>query len=365
MDKWTYISPVGNGSAHTRFQEKPYYSEGLYDLNHGLYAWMVPNGSWGESNAGLIVGDGESLLVDTLWDLTYTRAMLDGMQTLTNQAPLRTVINTHADGDHWFGNQLVGSATIITSAASLQEMYHTKPQSLILLGKLGQWCNRLGFIPGAGQVGHWFQNMVAPYDFASVVPQFPTQTFSGTLTLTIGGREVQLIEVGPAHTQGDLMVYVPDAKTLFSADIVFIGSTPVMWAGPVENWIAALDRILALDVDTIVPGHGPITDKAGVQQVKDYWTFVQAAVRQQYEAGRSPEQAAQEIALSAAFQEQFFAAWNSPERIMTSTHTIYRQLNGQTTPPSVPQLINILRKQALLAHRLPEAQPAVMRKPTH
>jgi len=44
-----------------------------------------------------------------------------------------------------------------------------------------------------------------------------------------------------------------------------------MWAGPVENWLAALDQILEMDVETIIPGHGPITDKNGVQQVKAYW----------------------------------------------------------------------------------------------
>ncbi len=60
------------GRQRTRFGETPQYPEGLYDLGNRVYAWMVPNGSWGESNAGLVVGEGESLLVDTLWDLNFT-----------------------------------------------------------------------------------------------------------------------------------------------------------------------------------------------------------------------------------------------------------------------------------------------------
>ena len=118
MDHLACIAP--SGAKLTRFKEAPRYAEGLYDLNHGLYAWMVPNGSWGESNAGLIVGDGESLLVDTLWDLKYTRAMLEAMRSLTDATPIKYLINTHADGDHFWGNELVTGAEIITSKASYE-----------------------------------------------------------------------------------------------------------------------------------------------------------------------------------------------------------------------------------------------------
>jgi glyoxylase-like metal-dependent hydrolase (beta-lactamase superfamily II) len=353
------IAPTG--AQRTRFREIPKYAEGLYDLNHGLYAWLVPNGSWGESNAGLIVGDGASLLVDTLWDLNYTRAMLDAMRPLTEAAPISTVVNSHADGDHCWGNQLVAGADIITSQASFDEMGRIQPKSMILLGRVGKVLSAARLL-GADKVGHWFQNMVAPYDFQAVTFTPPTRTFTGELTLNIGGREVQLIGVGPAHTRGDLMVYVPDAKTLFSADILFIGSTPVMWAGPVENWIAALDWILDLDVDVIVPGHGPLADKSGVSQVKDYWEYVTAQVGQRYAAGMSAKEAAFDILLSDDYARQPFADWNSPERMMTNAFTLYRHQQGRTDHPQVPELMNILRHQALLAHQLPDAQPAVMRK---
>ena len=82
----------------------------------------------------------------------------------------------------------------------------------------------------------------------------------------------------------------------------------------------------------------------------------------------SPRDAAYDIVLSGdadlsvRLAQQPFAGWNSPERIMTSTHTIYRNLQGRTDHPKVPELMNIMRKQALLAHELPNAQPAIMRK---
>ncbi len=359
MSKPQLIAP--SGAKKTRYGEVPRYDEGLYDLGQRVYAWMVPNGSWGESNAGLIVGDGEALLVDTLWDVKYTRAMLEAMRPLTHDAPIRTVVNTHADGDHWWGNQLLPEAAIYTSRASFDELLSVQPRSMLLLGRVGRMLSAVGAF-GAGQVGHWFQNMVAPYDFQEVTPTLPSITFSGEITLDAGGREVQLIEVGPAHTHGDLMVYVPDAKILFSADVLFINSTPVMWAGPVDNWLSALDRILGMDVDIIVPGHGPITDKDGVEQVKGYWEYVKAEVAQRFAAGLSAKDAAHDIVLSDDFARRPFSSWNSPERMMTNVHTMYRHLSGRTDHPKVPELMNIMRKQALLAHQLPEAQPAVMRK---
>jgi len=358
MDKWTRIGPE-QVPARTRFNEVPKYEEGLYEIDKKLYAWMVPNGSWGESNAGLLIGEGESLLIDTLWDLKYTRTMLDTMEPLIGTAPIRTVINTHADGDHWWGNQLLPGTEIIASKAACDEMLHIKPISMVLMGKvLG---NLFRFL-GAGHVGHWFRGMVLPYDYQEVTPTLPTRTFEGTLTLEVGGRDVHLIEVGPAHTKGDILVHVPDARTLFCSDIVFWGSTPVMWAGPIENIFAALHKILEMDVDTIIPGHGPITDKSSVQVVLSYWEYVHKEAKRRYEDGMSTGKAAYDIVLSKEFRESPFADWNSPERMMTNVHMLYRQYKGKKSSPKIPELLNILRKQARLAHKLPDAEPAIMRK---
>ena len=73
----------------------------------------------GESNAGLVVGDGASLLVDTLWDLPLTRRMLAAIAPLTAEAPIETLVNSHSDGDHWWGNQeLEGIQIVATDAAA-------------------------------------------------------------------------------------------------------------------------------------------------------------------------------------------------------------------------------------------------------
>lgn len=353
------IAPTG--AKKTRFHEEPAFAEGLWDLGNSLYAWMVPNGSWGESNAGLVVGNGQSLLIDTLWDPRHTQVMLTTIAPVLRDAPLAMLVNTHADGDHFWGNQLIEEHVVsITSGAARNEMDHHKPRSMIAFYNLGKYLRQMPFTK-MRHAGHWFETMCQPYAFHEVDHTPAVETFSGTVWKEIGGRRLQLIEVGPAHTLGDLMVYIPDAKTLFAGDILFIGSTPVMWAGPVENWIKALDLILDLDVQTIVPGHGPITDKEGVRTVKTYWEFVHGAAKKCFDDGMSPAKAAHEIVASPAFASYDFSSWDSPERMMTNVYVLYRQFKGKTGPISVPAKVNLMRKQALLAHKLPHARPAVMR----
>ena len=364
MQQFNCIIPTHR--TQTRFQATPHYNEGLYELGSDCYAWLVPNGSWGESNAGLIVGDGESLLVDTLWDVVYTREMLTAVYQINGDknSPLKFTVNTHADGDHFFGNELVTNTRIITSQASYDEMKITLPKSMLLLEKIGKLFSTVGSLgfKSLADSGHWMQNMVKPYHFEGVTHTLPHERFTGEITLAVGGRDVQLLEVGPLHTEGDLMVYVPDAKTLYSGDVLFINSTPVMWAGPLSNWLKALTKILEMDVEIIVPGHGPIVDKDGVRQVKAYWEYMDTAIQAGFSAGKSAVATATEIALSADFAQQEFAKWDSPERIMVSTHTQYRHLQGKPKPPSKIQLINILRNQGILAHKLPNANPQVMRR---
>jgi cyclase len=345
---------------YTRFGETPRFVEGLYDLGHSTYAWLVPNGSWGESNAGLIICDGQSLLVDTLWDLALTRNMLTAMQSLTQTAPIAWLVNTHADGDHFWGNQLVAGAEIMSTKACRAEMERVRPQDLALFARVGRFFARIKW-RDTYKAGHWFQAMLAPYDFTGVTPTLPTHVFDGELRTRLGGREVHLIQAGPAHSVGDLMVYVPDARVLFAGDVVFVDSTPVLWAGPLANLYKALDRILALPVDLVVPGHGPVTDKYGVRLVRAYWEFLEAQIRDRFARGLPAWQTAREIALSPEFAKQPFAKWNAPERIMTNVHTLYRGLKGRKGRPGALSLLNLMRRQALLAHAMPGSQPAIMR----
>src|SRR5579859_6238076 len=236
------------------------YTRGLHDLGNSVYAYLQPAGTWGWSNAGIIVEGKTSLLVDTLFDLKLTGEMLATMRrSLPAAAQIDMLVNTHANGDHCYGNQLVGEARIIASISTAEEMLLMPPENMAMLLKQA---------PFLGLIGEFSKHAFGAFDFEGITPLLPNQTFEGQLDLRVGSKNVSLLEVGPAHTNGDTLVYVPQDRVIFSGDILFIEGHPIMWAGPVGNWIRACERILALDVETIVPGHGPITDKQGVARLK-------------------------------------------------------------------------------------------------
>ncbi len=349
---------TGPARRHTRFGETPAFHEGLYALGRHCHAWMVPNGSWGETNTGLVVCGNQTVLIDTCWDVRTTQAMLDGAADLLGNAPIEHVINSHADGDHWWGNQLLAGRHIIASDACIAQMDELKPNSLRALSTASRG---LEFVPGLGPFSRYMRGMFAPYDFADVRLTYPNDSFSGTHTLDVNGVTLELIELGPAHTEGDCAVFVPDERVVYAADVLFVGATPLAWAGPIANVVDALERLLALEADVFVPGHGAIAGHADIQQTLDYWDFIQTALHAEKTRGRPPTQAAHAVAQSAAFKRQPFAAWDSPERIVTNAFTLYRDwgVSLRDLPEPLGRL-DILRRQADLARAMPGACPACM-----
>jgi glyoxylase-like metal-dependent hydrolase (beta-lactamase superfamily II) len=329
------------------------FAGGLEELADGVFAWLQPNGGWGESNAGLVVGDGEALLVDTLWDPVLTRRMLDAMAA-RDAAPIRTLVNTHSDGDHVWGNQLLEGAEIVATASAAAIIREDPPDGLLRFQALAPRLRRLGRLPlpaarRAGRLGSYVEAMLAPFDFSGVRVVPPTRTFTGELALSAGGRDVRLIEVGPAHTPGDLVVHVPDAAVVFAADVLFVGVTPVMWAGPVSRWTAALDRVLALDPAVIVPGHGPPCGRREVEEVRRYLEWVEREALPRLEAGRSPATTAAELLADEGFTGASWAGWDSPERVVVTVTTIDRARRGVSGPVSARERAQIFAAVAALA----------------
>ena len=309
------------------------YQKGLHELGNGSYAWLAPDGSWGWSNAGLVTDGGASLLVDTLFDLALTREMLDAMEDAAPAAAggIDTLVNTHANGDHCHGNELVTGAEIIASSASAEEMAELPPAALAEIMRMAA---------DMGPTGEYFLHCFGAFHFDGISFTPPTRTFEGNLNLQVGDKPIELIEVGPAHTRGDVLVHSPRDRTVFTGDILFIEGTPIMWQGPVANWIAACRLIEDMDVETIVPGHGPITDKAGVRAVRNYLEFVRDEARARYDAGLSAFEAAKDIELGP------FAGWLDAERIAVNVDTLYREFNKDSQVTDINTLFTQMAELA-------------------
>jgi cyclase len=306
------------------------YTKGLRDIGNGCYAYLQPDGSWGWSNAGLVVDGGESLLVDTLFDLKLTREMLDAMRRAEPHAASRigTLVNTHSNGDHCFGNELVSGAEIIASRACEEEMLRD--------GGAGRLAEMKRNAAQMGGTGEYFSRIFAPFDFEGINVAMPTRTFVGEMECRVGGKNVRLLQVGPAHTAGDVLAYVPSDHVIFTGDILFINGHPIIWAGPVGNWIKACQLMLELDVETVVPGHGPITDKTGVAALKGYLEYIASEARKRYDAGMSIREAAEDISLAD------FASWSDAERIVINVASLYREFSGGKTTAGTAELFSLM-----------------------
>jgi glyoxylase-like metal-dependent hydrolase (beta-lactamase superfamily II) len=294
------------------------YVKGLQEVGDGLYAYLQPDGGWGWSNAGLIVDGDCTLLVDTLYDLTLTEQMLRAMRdAVPAAARIDTLVNTHANGDHCYGNQLLAGSRIVASERTAEQMTELPPAAMAAL---------LEQAPKMGELGAFFLDCFGAFDFRGIELLLPEETFSGALTMKVGDRELELIEVGPAHSRGDTLVHDPAGRVLFSGDILFSGAHPIAWAGPVSNWIVACERILALEVEVIVPGHGPLAGPAAVRELKAYFEYLYAEARARHADGMTPLQAARSLSLDR------WADWGESERLVVNIANIYRELSGEEEP---------------------------------
>ena len=280
------------------------FVKGLHDLGSRTWAYLQPEGLLGYSNSGLIAGEGASLLVDTLFDLRLTGELLEAIAGVVADHPMQSAVNTHANGDHTFGNALLPAGIPIWGSAATALEFDQHPPEAMAAAQRGDPLGRLD-----------------AFEFAGIELRPPDATFSGSVQIDVGGRAVELIEVGPAHTLGDVIVHVPDAQVVFAGDILFIGVAPMMWAGPIENCIGAIDRICALDPALIVPGHGPVTDVAGARGARESLELVAREAELRLRRGMSPLEALEDIGVGP------FSALLEPQRMLNIADLAYAGLD--------------------------------------
>src|SRR5690242_5987419 len=221
----------------------------LAEVGDGLFAYVQPDGSWMINNTGFVVGPDGVTSIDTCGTELRTRVFLDTVARVTPQ-PVRTLLNTHSHPDHTTGNGLLPTATIVAHEHARTEM--------IALGQ--------GHPPG---VWEHFDAGDAPF-----APPF--LTFRDELTLWAGDRRCEVRYVGgPAHTNGDVVVWVPDQSVLYAGDLLFNGGTPFLMGGSVAGAVRVLEDVVRpLGARTIVPGHGPVCGPEVIDEVLEYLRFV-------------------------------------------------------------------------------------------
>lgn len=304
------------------------YTRGWHSLDDTgtAHAYLVPDGSWGLSNAGLIRGDGASMLVDTQISLPLTRDLIDAAGPLLDPRPAWLTV-THGHGDHTFGAELFPEAEMLASARCVASIEHeAAPVQFEALSTL------------PGDTGRYLQRAFGRFDFSGITLRHPTTGVEAPTTRDVGGVEVRLIPLaGPAHTAGDLIIHLPGQGVVFTGDLVFAGEHTLKWApGPCDEWLSTLRELAADGATAFVPGHGPVMSAAEVLAYCDYLARIEEQAAALHRAGVGYREAAMTMDL-AGFGER-----RSRERLVITTAALYAHLG--TDEPT--DLVSVLGEVA-------------------
>jgi cyclase len=227
--------------------------EGLKKIADNVYAYTdirnaSPKNGFG-ANAGIVVGRDGILVVDTLISSKKARKFLEDIRTISDK-PIKYVVNTHSHLDHCFGNSEFDNigAVIIAHQNSGKDLRMNGEATMKRARAYG----------------------LTDDDLEGTTIALPEITFNGRMEIDLGGQTVELIYTGPSHTDGSILLYLPDKKILFAGDILFTGYHPNIVEGDMDGWIKTLDYIMSLDVNTIIPGHGPLSGKKDISDMREY-----------------------------------------------------------------------------------------------
>ena len=283
----------------------------LRKLGPNVFAYVQAGGvgqgrGAGVSNAGVIVGDDHLLVIDTLGQPLLVKAFMTAVRNTIGNKPFGRVVNTHQHSDHVGGNQFFVPAEIVAHPFCRETII----QMAAALPPGAKFEKHAGWADGTE-------------DRRQIVPG---TTVTDKLTYYYNGTAVEIVHPGVAHTWGDLMVYLPDYKILFAGDIAVFSMTPWTHNAYVTEWLKVLDKIMGMDIETIVPGHGPIGGKNELAEVREYFLILTREARKRFDAGMSPGKAAADIKMGK------FDNWIGAERNLLNTFRLYNEFDGTITP---------------------------------
>jgi cyclase len=300
----------------------------MQQVSDHCYAVLNETNRVCDANSGLI-NRGDGAVIDTQSDLPHARQMIELFSQVWAATP-RYVVLTHEDLDHVAGNQLFPGAEIIAHRTMPERMKHAadpaESQKLQHAVDDAAVRTQLGAAhPGVLAVATQLRES---FDFDGIELVLPTTLFDDRYVLDLGGTDAHLIYVGPSHQVGDVIVHVPSEGVLFTGDVLFHQCTPMAWAGSYAKFFDALELILALNPAVIVPGHGPVCGVEAVRDEQAYFQHVLAESRKCFEAGLTPEAAAERIQLGP------YGAWRAPARLVINVERAYREFRHE--PPDAP-----------------------------
>jgi cyclase len=268
-------------------------------LATGVYVWQGDRDKREPANCMWVIFKDYVVVIDANFPWA-AREILTKIKATTDK-PIRYVLNTHYHGDHSYGNSIFTDigAVIVNSEATDGENRASKG--------FAQWNDPAHSLSGAHQ-------------------EYATITFSDRLVFDDGTQRVEMIRLGPAHSKGDSVAYLPKEKIVATGDLCVtwgFGNNVADPNGSYAGWLSALDRMTAWNLTTVVPGHGAVAGPEALHQQKDYLAGMRAQVQQGISAGKTADQLATEL----DFHKYGFIASDAPANAV-SVRAMYRHLTA-------------------------------------
>jgi cyclase len=298
----------------------------LQSLSKGMYAWI---GAGGDSNAGAVLTKDGLLAIDAQQTPQLGREFRRRIESETGRRTTQ-LLNTHLHLDHTAGNVVFRDLPILAhrrTAELLQAELGPADQNLWVVSdsaaklRLFFGSNFGKLVAPSDPLSAWFVKRVSGPSHDRIELAAPTQTFEKSISFQTADGPLLAEYWGPAHCDGDLIVYHPQQKIAFTGDLLFVGRFPWLGDCDLDGWIGILERLAAMDLQTVVPGHGPVSTLNEVAQFRDLLAALRSAVAQAIATGSSEDAAATEIALPDYATLPRYREWLAP-----NVRAVYRYL---------------------------------------
>ena len=277
----------------------------LTEVAPGTFAYVQAGGGMCISNAGFIAGKNGSTVVDAMFVPSMANEFIGRFKRVAH-TPVRRLVNTHHHVDHTAANFCF---------PGIDKIAHARAREVLM---------RWGF--PAERLAPMVPHFAGEFDQIQLDP--PNVVFEGgQMLLDDGQREIHLLHWGMAHTVGDVLVHLPEERVVYAGDVAFFYVTPLAFEGHISRWIAALERLLEMDIDRVVPGHGPVGGKDEIRQTRDYFLLLKEAAVHGHEEGRPAMDVAMNLDLGP------YAEWEESERVVPNILRIYQELDGKIHEP--------------------------------
>jgi glyoxylase-like metal-dependent hydrolase (beta-lactamase superfamily II) len=318
----------------------------LKPVADGVYAAIAAPQYKINSNAAVILTNDGVIVVDSHSKPSAARALFHAIQRLTKE-PIRTLINTHFHWDHWQGNEVYAAAfphldivasertrtNLTTPAAGMGGVPFIEQQLAALPQEIAQLQDDIRRASSPAQKARLEANLqqAEAYleELKTLTPTLPTRTVARSVPLQASGRDIQLLLLGRAHTDGDLFVYLPREKVVVTGDAV-VDWMPFLNDGYPEEWVQTLDALAQVDFTHMIPGHGEVATREHIPFFRGYLTDLMAAVKQAAAAGASLDEMKPWVADQLAPQYERgmskYPLGQYRERIGTNIEAVYHKV---------------------------------------